>query len=178
METEEQLNEVIDTNGSIGIKLGKYHSSPFDNLMNDILAVVKVYAKNKSIKDVTGSVLDIKGTGYMFSNYFVDQNDERYSIQVTIKKDRVAEDLKELLDNEMIDEPKEEYKSLVEEDFKKRGFTESTFKDKDEWSEVLDPSWDWDTFEYRIPQYEKSKSIDEYFDKNRDIISSESPTEL
>jgi hypothetical protein len=53
------------------------------------------------------------------------------------------------------------YKDAVEADFKTRGFTEASFKDKNHWYEILDADWNWDEFDYRIPVYDKSKSSDE-----------------
>lgn len=55
----------------------------------------------------------------------------------------------------------DEYRQSVVTDFKTRGFTESSFKGSDHWTEVLDPSWNWDKFDYRVPNYDKSKSSGE-----------------
>lgn len=64
------------------------------------------------------------------------------------------------------------YKDAVETDFKTRGFTEASFKDKNHWYEILDADWNWEEFDYRIPAYDKSKSSSEIQHNMDDFVQS------
>lgn len=60
----------------------------------------------------------------------------------------------------------EDYQKAVESWFHEHKFIQCSFKDKDHWYEVLDPEWNWKDFDYRIPPYDKSKSLDAAMDEN------------
>jgi predicted fused transcriptional regulator/phosphomethylpyrimidine kinase len=67
----------------------------------------------------------------------------------------------------------QEYQQSVMDDFEKRGFTLSSFKGKNNWQEVLDPEWDWNTFDYKIPNYDNSKSIDDVITHDTGTINND-----
>ena len=55
----------------------------------------------------------------------------------------------------------QEYRDCVVAWFNQHKFCECSFKDANHWYEVLDPRWNWDKFDYRIPCYDQSKSVDD-----------------
>lgn len=46
----------------------------------------------------------------------------------------------------------------LKEAFNKLKFIECSLKNKNDWFEILDPTWDFDQYDYRIPNRAYSKS--------------------
>lgn len=53
------------------------------------------------------------------------------------------------------------YRTEVESWYKEHKFIHCSTKDANHWYEILDPNWDWIKFDYRIPPYDNSKSLDD-----------------
>jgi hypothetical protein len=60
-----------------------------------------------------------------------------------------------------VDTSTQAYRDSVEADFKKRGFCLCSFKGKNNWYEILDGPFHWDTFDYKMAPYPHSKSLND-----------------
>jgi hypothetical protein len=64
------------------------------------------------------------------------------------------------------------YKDTVVESFKQKGFCECAFKGTGHWYEILDVSqWNWDKFDYRIADYDNSKSTNELIGNTETFVN-------
>lgn len=73
----------------------------------------------------------------------------------------------------MIDFSNKNYQEKVESWFKEHGFILCSFKGQNVFYEILDiKNWEWNTFDYKIPDYNDSKTWQDDLVHNKDLFGS------